>query len=113
VREGRAARGAFRATRDPSTGNCYLGFRTGTSWTTAVSNCANSGGYLAVIQSSAENLIARAATDANVQVWIGFHDLGTEAGNNASGFEDIRGGAGASSDKGGCGHGARGAPTVG
>jgi cysteine-rich repeat protein len=88
--------GAFRAIRDPNNDHCYLGFTQRLPWAAARTSCTGMGGYLAVVQSGAENLLARSATNAAVQAWIGFHDLDAEAFNNPRGFQDVLGGIGTS-----------------
>jgi cysteine-rich repeat protein len=85
--------GADRATRDPSTGHCYLGFSGVTpTWQQAEAYCEAYGGYLAVIDSASENKIARAASLSSSAPWIGFNDLASEAFSNPFGFVKVTGG---------------------
>jgi cysteine-rich repeat protein len=65
--------GAFGASFDPNTGNCYLGFiDQDLSWFAAEASCESMGGYLTVIDSAQENTLARQTTPLIEGPWIGF-----------------------------------------
>ncbi len=70
--------GAVRATLDASNNHCYVGFSQPLEWMTAEVECEGHQGTLAVITSSAENTLARAATLLTDTVWIGGEDLFAE-----------------------------------
>jgi cysteine-rich repeat protein len=91
--------GASRAVLDSNTNHCYLGFFStdpqglgfGLSWFDAEQDCETRGGYLATIESTAENeLVAQATRDTNA-AWIGFHDLDDEAFGDPFGFVSVVG----------------------
>lgn len=84
--------GAFRASLDPSTGSCYLGFLQALTWPQAEASCEGRGGYLAVIDSAAENAIAHQNFPFGEIAWIGFNDREVEANSNAFGFVKVTGG---------------------
>lgn len=84
--------GSVGAALDGGTGHCYLGFSAGLSWQNAETFCEGIGGYLAVIDSAAENTIARSASTFADAPWIGFNDIAAEAGSNAFGFVKVTGG---------------------
>jgi cysteine-rich repeat protein len=73
-----ATSGAQGATLDSVNNHCYLGFDEVIDWQLAESNCEGLGGYLAVIESLEENILARTATDTTNNAWIGFNDLAVE-----------------------------------
>jgi cysteine-rich repeat protein len=78
---------------DPATDHCYYGFETFITWAGADVACRAIGGYLAVIDSAAENDIARAAMPpANRSPWIGFNDIVVEAGADPFQFVKVTGG---------------------
>lgn len=84
--------GATGSAHDVATDHCYYAFAATVSWATAESACEAIGGYLAVIDSAAENTVARSATGVSLGTWIGFHDQNVEAGTNAFAFEKVTGG---------------------
>lgn len=85
--------GADHSSTDPETGHCYLGYDVAVTWFGAEASCREIGGYLAVIDSEPENLIARLAIPASTQSpWIGFNDLDAEAGKDPFKFVKVTGG---------------------
>ncbi|MFO0626669.1 MAG: hypothetical protein U0325_13730 [Polyangiales bacterium] len=87
------ARGAYRATLDPSTNHRYLGFvLDGTPWDTARTNCMTYGGYLAAEQ---QRELHRAHRDQRRGCRRGstWPRHGHRGGNNPNAFQDVLGGS--------------------
>jgi cysteine-rich repeat protein len=88
---GPANSGAFRATLFNN--NCYLGFTTDEiTWQDAETSCEALDGYLAVIDSINENTLVRSMLPTGLGPWIGFNDIQSEAGSNATLFVKVTGG---------------------
>jgi len=84
--------GANAAAYDGATGHCYFGFTDTRTWQDAEATCEGIGGYLAVLDSAAENNLARSTVPMQYGAWLGFNDIAQEAGRNAFGFVKVTGG---------------------
>jgi hypothetical protein len=62
---------------DPTTGHCYVVFRTQVTWATARETCRNMDGHLVVVTSAAENEIVQSLT-GGVDNWMGGNDIEVE-----------------------------------
>ncbi|HVM95615.1 MAG TPA: lectin-like protein [Candidatus Acidoferrales bacterium] len=83
--------GADGTSYDSSDNHCFYHFAGPLDWQSAETACEGIGGYLAVLDSSAENAIARSSFVSGTP-WIGFDDIAVEAGTNAFGFVKVTGG---------------------